>query len=289
MNIKKNVEFLIHANKQALKHLVRNKKLDLKTSVDYNKLYDEVHEKSSPCFVLSTGRCGTHLLTKLLSKHKKLDVYHEPTPQLIYYSKYAFENTRMKKDELKLLVDGARYEYIRNSYLLDLHFVETNNRITFFAHQLAELYPNSKFIHLVRNPISFVKSGLNRDWYTGRNAHDEGRIKKNDDQWNSFSASQKVAWLWENTNRFVEEFKNAVDDNRHLTIRSEDLFGKKEIASSIFDFIGTEPISPNLIEKTITKPTNVSRSKSDSSVKEKTKEEISGLVGLAEKYDYSVK
>lgn len=289
MNIKKNLGFLIHSNKQAIKHLIRNKKLDLKTTVDYNKLFDEVHKNSSPCFVLSTGRCGTHLLTKLLSQQNKLDVYHEPIPQLIYYSKYAFTNYKVKGNELKILIDGARYEYIRNSYLLDMHFIETNNRITFFARQLAELYPNAKFIHLVRNPIAFVKSGLNRQWYTGKNSHDEGRIVGADEDWEKYSEAQKIGWLWENTNRFVEDFKVDFGENKMLFIRSEDLFSNIEVAQSIFKFLEVESISERLIKKIISNPTNTGGVKSESAKTEKIKNEIMGIVSLSENYGYSMK
>lgn len=287
MNIKKNIDLFLTANRKVLKQIFRNKLIHTKI-VDYNNLYTEVHEKASPCFVLSTGRCGTHLLTKLLALNDKFQVYHEPVPSLIYYSKFAFENNDTKYDEIKTAIDAARYEYIRDSYLLGLQFVETNNRITFFASQLSELYPKAKFIHLVRNPLTFVKSGLNRDWYTGKNSHDEGRIRLKGNEWGGFTNTQKIAWLWENTNQFIESFKQKIVAERIITIRSEDLFKDVKYAESLFEFLESPMISRDKIEKVIGKPTNVSRGNKSSLTDDEFVEQIKPFLTLTEKYDYKL-
>lgn len=288
MNIRKNIDLLFTANKRAINQIIRNRKLHVSASINYNNIYDEVHENAAPCFVLSTGRCGTHLLTKLLSKHKNIEVLHEPNPQLIYYSKYAFENYIDKSEELKRIVDAARYEYIRDCHILNLQYVETNNRITFFAYQLAELFPKAKFIHLVRNPIPFIKSGLNRNWYSGKNNHDEGRISLDSDEWRDYSNAQKIAWLWESTNNFIENFKEKVDDNRVITIRSEDLFSKPKEADLIFQFLNLEPITKQKINKIISKPTNVSRNKNTELKTQNLKDEVAELIHINKKYNYEI-
>ena len=182
MKIGKAISGLWNTNKNYYKTLVENRKLNVQTDCDYTELYNIVHKEAQPCFVLSTGRCGTALLTKVFEEHSGIEVHHTPTPELVYYSKYAFENQDSLSSEIKHLVDAARYDQIRSSFLLKKTFVETNNRITFFAQQLAELYPKAKFIHLIRNPIDFIKSGLARNWYSGKNPHDEGHIILNKDK-----------------------------------------------------------------------------------------------------------
>ena len=77
----------------------------MKVKYDYTELYDIVHKESEPCFVLSTGRCGTALLTKIFEQHSDIDVHHTPTPELVYYSKLAHENQKSMSNEIKYLVD----------------------------------------------------------------------------------------------------------------------------------------------------------------------------------------
>ncbi|MDZ7690395.1 MAG: hypothetical protein U5K69_04470 [Balneolaceae bacterium] len=105
------------------------------------------------------------------------------------------------------IVDAARYEQIRNAWLLDKKYIETNNRITFFCYALSELFPKSQFIHLVRQPEAFITSGLARDWYSNSVLHDEGRIKPTD---NELQQVEKIAWLWNETNHFIEQFKREI-------------------------------------------------------------------------------
>lgn len=286
MNYKKNIDKIISANKNAVKEILRSKKIHTLKSSDYFNVFNEVHDKSAPCFVLSTGRCGTHMLTKLLSEHKKIDVFHTPIPELIYYSKYAYENNIEKSEELGKIVDAARYDYIRDSYLLGQQFVETNNRITFFAHQLAALYPKAKFVHLVRNPVAFTKSGFNRGWYSGKNEHDEGRIELKSEEWNQYSDLKKIAWLWEATNRFIEDFKNKIEPERVIFLKSEELFSDAEKAGNIFKFLDLDSISPERIKSIIGKPTNVGKMKRKNKLSDIELEEINQVTELAVKYGY---
>lgn len=223
--------------------------------LDANELYQTVHSESTPVFILSTGRCGTKLLTKILSEIKKLDVHHQPYPEFSWHGKYAYEQFDVHPEKLKLIFDAARYEMIRDTFLNKKVFVETNNRITFFAHQIAELYPNARFIHLIREPVSFVKSGLARNWYSGKELYDEGRIidHNNPQEWAKYTAEEKIAWLWRTTNEFVNDFKKGCNV---LTVRSKDLFTDPDIANKILNFIDQESISVDHLKKILSQPVN---------------------------------
>ncbi|MCF8241924.1 MAG: sulfotransferase [Melioribacteraceae bacterium] len=288
MNLSKTIKKILDANREVINSIIRSKKIYDNKSIDYENLYNEVHQNAAPCFVLSTGRCGTHLLTKLLSRHQKLDVHHTPNPELVYYSNYAYENYNKKSETIEKVFDAARYEYIRDAFLLDLQFVETNNRITFFANQISNVYPNAKFIHLVRNPLAFVKSGLNRSWYSGKSDHDEGRITLKSEDWEKYSTVQKIAWLWNATNVFIEDFKSSIDSEKVITIRSEDLFSDYKVAVSIFNFLSQQSLRKKEIEKIIGRPTNVSRTKSRKTDSQKIIDEIIPIIKLTSKYNYSV-
>lgn len=219
------------------------------------KLYDIVHRDSAPVFVLSTGRCGTKLLTQLFNELPAVKAWHEPSPELTYYSRFAFEhwNTMNETETLRRIVDAARYELVRNAFLLDKVYVETNNRITFYAFALAELYPQSRFIHLVRKPEKVVKSGLARGWYTGHTLYDESRPQP---PTLIEDPEAKIAWLWNETNGFIESFKKSVEAGRLMTVRSEDLFSSPEIFNGILDFLKLNLLTEDTIAEKISSPVN---------------------------------
>ena len=233
MNYARFFNLLLLANRDSIKSQIEKKQIDRNRSrFDLYRLYDEVHEKAAPCFVLSTGRCGTMLLDKIFNKHSQIRSFHEPSPELVYFSKYAYIHHADHDDQLRMLVDGARYDVIRDSYMLDKMYTETNNRITFFAYQLTTLYPRARFVHLVRHPFRFIESGLKRQWYSGIHLHDEGRIVPADPKavgWEKIERIEKIAWLFcEKSAGFISfwqfqpsmRFSWSNRNRRHLDTRS---------------------------------------------------------------------
>lgn len=220
--------------------------------------FKEIHDKSNPVFVLSTGRCGTKFLTKVLKRSEVIDSFHEPVPELIYYSKYAYEN-QCENEKLKLIIDSSRFEYIMRSFLNKKIYFESNNRLTFFAYQLNELFPKAKFIHLIRDPRDFVRSGIRRKWYSGQHLWDMGRIKPLNDSinWDHLNLISKISWLWNETNSFIEDFKKSIDEEKMLTVKSEDLFTDINVIKKIFDFIDVPLVYDDQeLAKLIEKPVN---------------------------------
>jgi len=288
MKIGRAISGLWKANTDHFKKEISKRKINVQTKYDYSELYNIVHNESQPCFVLSTGRCGTALLTKIFEEHSEIDVHHTPKPELVYYSKFAYENSKSHSNEIKHLVDAARYEQIKNAFLLEKTFVETNNRVTFFASQLADLYSNAKFIHLIRNPINFIKSGIARDWYTGKNPHDEGHIILNDNPeiWEKYSQEEKIAWMWNETNQFIEDFKTQIEPKRVLTIFAEDLFNSTKTAGDLFKFINVPSISDEKLNYLARKPVNKSNVKKIKSIDIDFTAELNSILSLKERYKY---
>jgi hypothetical protein len=171
----------------------------------------------NPVFFLSTGRCGTKWFSDLLSQNKKLFVLHSPVPNLAIQSKLAYEifkTGNLKNSHLDLLQEiflTGREQHLRYSFKTDKRYIETNNYITFFAPILIELFPDAKFVHLYRHPGEFVRSAIRRNYYTKNNPENLKRIVPLDgqqkEQWEQFSQLEKTAWLWNETNLFIEQFK----------------------------------------------------------------------------------
>jgi hypothetical protein len=222
-----------------------------------------VMNETECCFVLSTGRCGTDLLTRILEKHPMLEAQHQPKPELIYLSKIAYLEVNQNKENWRAAALHARYDLLEDCFMRGIIYVETNNRITFYAPYLAELFPRSRFIHLIRDPRDFVRSGLRRGYYTGVKT-DIGRIVPRvdspvADKWLTISQISKIAWLWNETNAFIENFKDEISNERVMTVFAEDLFTNVSVSESIYNFIGITPPSRQWLAKRISKPTNIQK------------------------------
>lgn len=273
----------VQANRDFIKQQQDRRAVTYQQSYKTSELYPATHQQYDPCFVLSTGRCGTKLLTKILQAHPSVAAFHEPVPELYYYAGYAYRHHQQRHEELKAVIDCARYQLIRDSFILGRKYVETNNRITFFAYQLAELYPKSKFIHLLRNPLSFVRSGYSRDWYSDRVITDEARIQPVDAQreaWKAYSQVGKIAWLWNETNRFIHDFTATLLGDRVLTIRSEDFFSDPLVSKAIFAFIGVESLPVGKLRRLLKKPVN--RQSTIKRLSEAQKAEVVAIATLAD-------
>lgn len=217
----------------------------------------------SPVFFLSTGRCGTAWFSNLISSDRSVKVLHNPTPTLTYQSKLAFEHyyeNEPDQEVVKLFKEiylAGRESHIRYSYKTKRRIVETNSGITFFCYILAELFPNAKFVHLIRNPLEFISSGLRRDYYIGSN-EDIRRIKSDQifETWNETDRILKVAWLWYSTNSFIYEFGKKYPDRIYRFNFSKDLNLDKTM--NLLDFLEIK-VSKRKIDKNISKPINVQK------------------------------
>ncbi len=276
-------DYLSH-NKAFFSQLKAKKSIHTRKDIDFANLSEKVHAEYSPIFVLSSGRNGTLLLTNLLEQSNQCIALHEPEPELSMSSKMAYELFDKNPEFVKGMFEGARYEMLRTGFLLNKKIIETNNRITFFAHQIAELYPNARFIHLVRHPASFIKSGLSRNWYTGETLYDEARIVSSDSaQWKMMNRYEKVAWLWNETNLFIEEFKET-NAKKVLTVKAEDLFEKPETSQKILEYCGIDDVSITKIRKVISIRAN--KGKNGSFDKELLQKSIENFTTIRHKYNY---
>ena len=151
--------------KQLRKHWRLRRAYKTKPDDFFTQLPNSVYYDAKCVFVLSTGRAGTALLTKLFELGKNTDVYHTPFPQLKYLSKFAYENAESDKHCVEMAINVARFELILESFITNRVLIETNNRITFFAPSLASVFKKSRFIHVTRHPASFVRSAVRRGYY----------------------------------------------------------------------------------------------------------------------------
>jgi hypothetical protein len=204
-----------------------------------------------PCvFFLATGRAGTATLAQICGLAKNVFAYHEPHPELFGLSKASYTLTaRRPRDEsvesaLQAGFLTARRELMDYSLFCRRGYVETGPQATFLAPLILRSVPNVKFIHLVRDPKKFTRSGMRRKWYEGH-PYDRWRITPVPDsafgkRWEGFSPLEKNLWLWAETNRWALDFSKTLPPGRCLLARSEDVFASDpDTLERIFNLLGT--------------------------------------------------
>jgi hypothetical protein len=287
MTLRQFISLWLEANREYVRRQLVSRAVNNQTAFRISELYRATHEQFDPLFVLSTGRTGTKLLTKIFNAHPAIQAFHEPFPEPYYHSAYAYRHHKERPGELRMMIDCARYGLIRDTFLTGKKYVETNNKLTFFAHPLAELYPKSRFVHLVRKPTAFVQSGCSRGWYSDRVITDEGRIQPRDGDhaaWADYSQVKKIAWLWNETNRFIEEFKATLPGDRMLTIQSEALYRDPAAPRAVFELLGIESLPENTLKRLLKRPVNRQRPSSIRKLTSEQQAEVVALTPLARTY-----
>jgi len=263
-----------------------------KRKVSAESLFAQPGLLENPVFFLSTGRCGTEWFTHLLQNDKQLAVFHNPSPNLSVQNKFIFELSNQPQSQAnetgKQLVFAGRESYFRYAVKAEKRYVETNNHITFFADALAELFPTAQFVHLYRHPGDFVTSGLNRGWFANNEDATKKMITAGESNWDSFSQLEKVAWVWNETNEFIEQFKAKHPER----IASFDVTKRSpEALEQVLQFLNVR-IDRSTILKSLDKKRNVQKHSQHPKYaqwEDADKERLRKICGdLAGKYDYDL-
>jgi hypothetical protein len=211
-------------------------------------IFRHIHQASSsyvedfyahykPIFVLNTGRSGSAFMQKLLKNFKKVTAHHEAHPNLMSFPNYAFHN-QSEKEVLENVFKGARFELMLEAAIKDTVYVESNQCLVFFIHQIKALFPNARFVHLTRHPGDFVRSAITKGWHKNDSIWESGRIQMSDQKnWNRLDQIEKLGWVYRSTHTYIEDFKELYTDDVH-TVRLEDLTQSTEVLKTMLAFMG---------------------------------------------------
>jgi hypothetical protein len=158
--------------------------------------------------------------------------------------------------------------------------LESNQCLTFFAYALNDLFPNSKFIHLIREPESFVLSAYKLGWYEEETLWEYGRLKA--DFYKKNESIKNLYNLWNYTNKFIFNFSKNIDNDRFMIVKSEDLFDDPKIIINILEFIDKKNI--DIGEEEILKIQKRPVNKKHNEKKEITLYEKNKIIKLKNKY-----
>ncbi|MEL7498526.1 MAG: sulfotransferase [Planctomycetota bacterium] len=189
---------------------------------------------------LSTGRVGSKTLSELGKLALGQASQHEPKPYLFGISKVGFEKDPYDPAIVAAL-ECCREELVQEFLDPNQIFMETSPQVTFLAPAIKQLFPQSKFIHVIRHPVDVIRSGMRRQWYTG-SGHDRWRIVPTDtdtfQRWDDMDAFEKNLWLWAETNHWITAYMSELNEEDGILIKSEQLFANDaETIQRFFQFI----------------------------------------------------
>lgn len=213
-----------------------NHKIKFKNAIGYNDFFNR-----EISFVLSTGRCGSHSISKILNQHPQIISLHEPLYQQLSVISINYLSGLMNRDEVKyeLIKLYLNLPYIYKNTL----YVESDQKIAPLAEILLEIFPNSKFIWLIRNPKTFLESARVRGWYLNDepifskdsvlivpkfysqgcrlSAVNINRMEKS--EWSNLSQDDKILWYWNYWNYLIKCFINNINIEKIFFLKLEEI------------------------------------------------------------------
>ncbi|WP_286264209.1 sulfotransferase [Thalassotalea atypica] len=212
-------------------------------------------KRCSPFFVLSTGRAGSTTIAKLLSQHPEVTCTHEPKFSLVRLSTEYLHGEKTSSEAKAELT--SLYSHL-NCYPTGI-YGESDQKLSNMVSLLAELYPNAKFIWLIRSPEYAVNSTWSRGWFSDEELgfSDTDKLENplyrdifsdyrpqadkanemSSEEWKKMSSFERNCWYWTFWNSTIQNQLMNIDSSRWIKIRLEEL---EQSTESILDFVGAK-------------------------------------------------
>lgn len=209
-------------------------------------------------FIVSTGRAGSKSIAAILSQHPEITCRHEPNGQLIRLSTeyiHKVKSYEQVKEEIKKM-------YIDMNTMINKYYGESDQKSSNLIEILAELFPNAKFIWLIRNGIDSVNSMFSRGWFDNLDLglkypmqmpdsdllrreefsiYSEYRIQADkigvmsSEDWKEMTAFERNCWYLSFWNSMIEEKLNKLSADRWINVKLEDI---AKASDRIISFLG---------------------------------------------------
>ena len=213
-------------------------------------------------FVVSSGRSGTAMLHKAFSAHSSVEMHHEYMVHIVQPLAVRRTMGLIDAAEAKRVLAQTHAAAVRYSEME--HWGDSSNKLSWLIPELAELLPQAKFVHLVRDGRKVAGSYFHKlgdECYDDRStailrAHvDDPRgvpppppekkywwpLPRKDDPiaggFASFDQFARIAWHWAEINRVILEALAQLPPRQSLFARLEDLRGSPNAVRELYDFL----------------------------------------------------
>ena len=178
----------------------------------------------SPVFILSTGRTGTQFFKDYINGTPgNAFCRHEPVPsrRFKFLSNLYLNGKVSSKFIVQTYIHSRKRLFQRNQ---GLAYIESSNFMFGCIPSLNTHYENIRIIHIVRNPVDYVKSHLNHGFWRGHKRLFARYIPywlEKIEVGNSSDPVDLLSSRWNYVNRQIQTYSGS---NKYLRVKFEELF-----------------------------------------------------------------
>jgi len=204
-----------------------------------------------PFFVVSSGRSGTAMLHKALSAAGDVEMHHEYMVHVVQPLAVRRYHGLIDRGETLTVLGQTHAAAVR--YSTAQHWGDSSNKLSWLIPELAQLLPEARFVHLVRDGRKAASSYFNKlgdECYDDRStailrAHVEHGMPAPPPEkkywWplppRTLDQFGRIAWHWSEINRTILDALAGVAPERQMFVRLEDLVTSPSLAQSLFGFL----------------------------------------------------
>jgi hypothetical protein len=216
---------------------------------------------ATPFFIVSSGRSGTAMMMKALAAAEDLTIEHEYKVHDVQPLAVRRYQGLADANEARGILSSTHGVAIREAKTR--LWGDSSNKLSWLIPDLAALFPDGRFIHLVRDGRKVASSYFHKlgnecyddastqslaDFLSGR-ADAPPREKKywwphpkSGEPWAKefphFSQFQRIVWHWSEINRVILRDLKDVPEHRRIFIKLEDLRSQPSVMTSLLGFLG---------------------------------------------------
>lgn len=211
-------------------------------------------------FIVSTGRSGSKAIASLLNQHPDAKCFHDTFPHIYKWScqvLYQQSSTEEIKEKLDILFNSIDIEDT-------LVHGQSDQKLVPLIPILIKMFPQAKFIWLIREPSNFISSSYPRGWFDnsefGYPKNDEEFMQKevtpshfdashrtngylanemSETEWKQMTAFERNCWYWKFWNNYIETELSKINSENWIRIKLEKL---NDQISIIQKFLGLSEI-----------------------------------------------
>jgi hypothetical protein len=224
--------------------------------------HETLSVKTTPFFVVSSGRSGTAMLHKVLSACGDIEMHHEYVVDIVQPLGVRRYLDLADADEARRVLTATYVAAVH--YSEAAHWGDSSNKLSWLIPELADQLPHARFVHLVRDGRKVAGSyfrKLTDECYDDRSTgilqayyDDPARlpapppekkywwpVPRKDDllagAFRGFGQFERIAWHWAEINRVILDSLAALDPARTLFVRLEELCASPQSVEGLLRFL----------------------------------------------------
>lgn len=194
---------------------------------------------SQHCQVISPGRSGTRWLANILLETTNSLVCHA-TPKTLAEPGYLLDQCLISEEQALGAYRNSRAEFLFLAEKAGCAYIDLDCKVSPLAKVIARAYDHCKFLVVLRNPISFIKSGITRGYFLDKNPCAWGHLESCDvdlslprEEWQIY----KIASFWRSI-ALMSDSVLASYSERVYVLNSRAMFADPSELSNLLGWLG---------------------------------------------------